>query len=77
LIILMDEIVKRPQTRYKTLIMIRKLVVRTIFCAALLGVLSGCTSVTNYSLRSYQGPLPLDDYRFVDVHTYGSPVTGR
>jgi hypothetical protein len=57
--------------------MIRKLVVRAVFSAVLLGVFAGCTATTNYSLRSYQGPLPLEDYRFVNVHTYGAPVTGR
>lgn len=43
--------------------------------AAVCFVLTGCTSVQNYSLRSYQGPLPMEDYRFINAETYGVPLT--
>lgn len=54
---------------------------KQIFALALLAVagfiLSGCTAVRNYSLRSYQGPLPMEDYRHVDPDSYGIPTTAR
>lgn len=37
-------------------------------------VFTGCTSVQNYSLRSYQGPLPLEDYRYINTEAYGVPT---
>ena len=37
-------------------------------------VFTGCTSVKNYSIRSYQGPIPLGDYRYVDQESYGVPT---
>jgi hypothetical protein len=39
--------------------------------------LTGCTSIQNYSIRSYQGPLPMNDYQHVHMDTYGVPVTPR
>lgn len=38
-------------------------------------VLSGCTAVKNYSIRSYQGTIPLNDYRYVNPESYGVPAT--
>jgi hypothetical protein len=40
-------------------------------------VLTGCTAVQNYSLRSYQGPLPIEDYRYVNPEAYGVPLSAR
>jgi hypothetical protein len=28
---------------------------------------SGCDSIRNYSVRSYQGPLPLTEYRYLET----------
>jgi hypothetical protein len=41
---------------------------------AVLGILTGCAAVQNYSLRSYQGPLPMQDYRYVNAEAYGVPA---
>lgn len=41
------------------------------------GLFSGCTSVKNYSIRSYQGPLPLEDYKYMDEESYGVPLSLR
>lgn len=42
---------------------------------------SGCTNTQNsiqgYSIRSYQGPLPMADYRYVNPEAYGVPVGPR
>lgn len=38
---------------------------------------TGCTAVQNYSLRSYQGPLPLEDYRYINPEGYGVPAGMR
>jgi hypothetical protein len=44
---------------------------------ALMGLVvlvNGCTTVQNYSLRSYQGPLPMDDYTHISAESYGAPA---
>ena len=44
------------------------------FLLALVAIaFTGCSTVQNYSLRSYQGPLPIEDYRWVDPESYGVP----
>jgi hypothetical protein len=44
-------------------------------------IFTGCTSpdngMRNYSINSYQGPLPMDDYQRVNPESYGVPVTPR
>jgi len=40
-----------------------------VFCS----FLTGCNAVQNYSLQSYQGPLPMSDYRYVIPDAYGVP----
>lgn len=40
-------------------------------------VFTGCTSLKNYSIRSYQGPLPINDHQSVAMDTYGVPTTPR
>ena len=40
-------------------------------------ILTGCTAVQNYSIRSYQGPPPLEDYRYVNPDAYGVPTAAR
>jgi len=44
-------------------------------------VLTGCTSTQNsmqaYSIRSYQGPLPMEDYQHINREAYGVPVSPR
>jgi hypothetical protein len=44
--------------------------------------LTGCNStqrnsVQGYSIRSYQGPLPMADYRYVNPEAYGIPANPR
>ncbi|HEX7858751.1 MAG TPA: hypothetical protein VF773_00330 [Verrucomicrobiae bacterium] len=45
------------------------------------GFFTGCTNPDNatrsYSIRSYQGPLPLDDLQRVNPEVYGVPVDPR
>ena len=45
------------------------------------GFITGCTSpdnkVRNYSIQSYQGPLPMEDYQRINPETYGVPVEPR
>jgi hypothetical protein len=38
------------------------------------GFLVGCGSVQGYSLRSYQGPLPMSDYQYVNPDSYGAQM---
>ena len=45
--------------------------------AAVSLILTGCGTIENYSLRSYQGPLPMEDYRHINPDAYGVPVTTR
>ena len=40
-------------------------------------VFTGCSAVENYSIRSYQGPMPMKDYRYVNPEAYGVPLTAR
>jgi hypothetical protein len=40
-------------------------------------MLGGCSAVQNYSIKSYQGPLPMEDYRHINPEAYGVPVTTR
>jgi hypothetical protein len=48
-----------------------------VFCSALAGCTSTQSSVQGYSIRSYQGPLPMEDLRFVNAEAYGVPVNPR
>ena len=45
------------------------------------GLFTGCTNPDNamrgYSIRSYQGPLPLGDLSRVNPEVYGVPVEAR
>ena len=54
---------------------------KKIFSWALLALVAGfsigCNAVKNYSVRSYQGPLPLEDYRYMQEETYGVPLSLR
>jgi hypothetical protein len=36
-------------------------------------VLTGCNAVQGYSVRSYQGPLPINDYQYLNQD--GMPAT--
>ncbi len=45
--------------------MIKKVVALLGF-AAVCFVLTGCGSVQGYSVRSYQGPLPINDYQYLN-----------
>jgi hypothetical protein len=47
------------------------------FFAAISMMLTGCSSIQNYSIRSYQGPLPMEDYRSINPVAYGIPVATR
>jgi hypothetical protein len=49
------------------------------FCA-LIGfcfLLTGCNVVQGYSVRSYQGPLPLDDYQYLNANAADAVGTPR
>ena len=57
-----------------------RMIKKVLGLAALLAAcvaLTGCTAIQNYSLRSYQGPLPIEDYRYVNPETYGVPTVSR
>lgn len=41
------------------------------------GLSTGCNAIKNYSIRSYQGPLPLEDYRYMHEESYGVPLSLR
>jgi len=51
----------------------RKIFLGLFASVAFCSLLTGCNSVQGYSLRSYQGPLPMEDYRYVTPETYGVP----
>lgn len=40
-------------------------------------VFTGCNAVQGYSVRSYQGPLPMNDYQYLNQDSYGTPMAGR
>jgi hypothetical protein len=47
---------------------------------ALVGIclaFTGCNAVQGYSVRSYQGPLPMQDYQYLNQDSYGAPVAAR
>jgi hypothetical protein len=48
---------------------------------AICSTFTGCTNPDNdmrsYSIRSFQGPLPLEDLRRVNPEVYGVPVDAR
>jgi hypothetical protein len=48
-----------------------------VFCSVLVGCTSTQNSVQGYSIRSYQGPLPMQDLRYVNAEAYGVPVNPR
>ncbi len=55
---------------------------KNLFAWALLSavvvIFTGCASVQDYSLRSYQGPLPMGDYQHLNSDTYGaSPLPAK
>jgi hypothetical protein len=39
------------------------------FLAFLMLASTGCESVKNYSINSYQGPLPMNDYQYIERPT--------
>jgi hypothetical protein len=49
----------------------------TLFCSVFVGCTSTQNSVQGYSIRSYQGPLPMADLRYVNAEAYGVPVNPR
>ncbi|HEV8542493.1 MAG TPA: hypothetical protein VGR78_08875 [Verrucomicrobiae bacterium] len=55
----------------------KKLFLGLFASAAFCSLLTGCSSVQGYSLRSYQGPLPMEDYSYVSPETYGVPSALR
>ena len=56
--------------------MIKKLL-GTACVFAFVALFTGCNAVQDYSIRSYQGPVPLADYRYVNPESYGVPVEPR
>jgi hypothetical protein len=57
----------------------RKTVLGILGVLAFSSFLTGCTSPDNrmrsYSIQSYQGPLPMEDYRRVNPESYGVAVS--
>ena len=45
--------------------------------AAISLILTGCNAVQGYSVRSYQGPLPLNDYQYLNQDAAASAVSAR
>ena len=35
---------------------------------------TGCNQIRNYSVRSYQGPMPLTEYEHMDASQHGVPA---
>jgi len=48
-----------------------------LFCSLFVGCTSTRNSVQGYSIRSYQGPLPMADLRDMNAEAYGVPVNPR
>ena len=46
-----------------------------LFCSLFGGCTSTQNSVQGYSIRSYQGPLPMSDLRNINAEAYGVPVS--
>ena len=59
----------------------RKIVLGIFADFAACTVFTGCTSpdndMRNYSINSYQGPLPMEDYKRVNPESYGVPASPR
>jgi len=50
----------------------RKKIVGIFGLVGLSLVLTGCNAVQGYSVRSYQGPLPINDYQFLNAESTGN-----
>ncbi|HTG42893.1 MAG TPA: hypothetical protein VK633_00050 [Verrucomicrobiae bacterium] len=55
----------------------RKKVLGMLGLLGLCSVLTGCNAIQGYSVRSYQGPLPIADYQFINQDAYGVPTATR
>lgn len=55
----------------------RKQVLGLLALAVLCFAFTGCSTVQNYSIRSYQGPLPMEDYPYINPEAYGLPTVAR
>ena len=53
------------------------IVALALLCSAFVGCGSTRSSVQGYSIRSYQGPLPMQDLKYVNAEPYGVPVNPR
>jgi hypothetical protein len=53
----------------------RKKVLALFAGVVLCSFFTGCNAVQSYSIRSYQGPLPMADYRYVNPEAYGVPTS--
>lgn len=40
-------------------------------------ILTGCNAVQGYSVRSYQGPLPMKDYQFLNSDAGATTTASR
>ena len=54
--------------------MINKKIFGLLFICGASILLTGCSAVKNYSIRSYQGPMPLHEYQYMDTDSYGAIV---
>jgi hypothetical protein len=55
----------------------RKKLVGILGLVGLSLVLTGCNAVQGYSVRSYQGPLPMDDYQYLNASAASGAVSAR
>ena len=53
------------------------MVAAVLLCSTFVGCTSTQNSVQGYSIRSYQGPLPMHDLQYVNAETYGVPTSPR
>ena len=60
-----------------TLSRMRMKVLAMLGLAAICLILTGCSAIQGYSVRSYQGPLPMGDYQYLNGEAYGSALSTR
>ena len=53
------------------------MVAGVLICSVFVGCTSTHNSIQGYSVRSYQGPLPIKDLLYVNAETYGVPGSPR
>jgi hypothetical protein len=56
---------------------VKPLLAALLWSAVLLGGATGCSAVRNYSVTSYQGPIPLEDTRYLGQGPRSTPAYTR